>query len=86
MSEYKEIVLLYEYCKRIGVFATLKPFLDGFCIIFQNGGDVVQHFGSYGSKSGCVEFAIGSKKDYNAVSLKNAKALIRKYKQTLNRK
>ena len=85
MSKYKEIQQLFEYCKTIGVYAELFSFLDGYCIRFQNGGDVVQHGFSYGNDCGCVEFAIGCKKDYTAVSLKNAQAIIRRYKQKLNR-
>ena len=86
MAEYKEIVKLYEYCKRIGVHAEILPLFDGYCIRFRNGGDVVQHFGSYGSNCGCVEPAIRSRLDYTAVSLNNAKALIRRHKEDLNRK
>ena len=85
MTEYIEIVKLHEYCKSIGVHAEIEPFLDGFCIRFNNGGDVVQHMGSYGSKCGCVEPAIGSSSDYTAVTLKNAKSLIRRHKADLNR-
>ncbi len=43
MAEYKEIVELYEYCKSIGVHAEKSLFLDGLCIRFENGGDIVQH-------------------------------------------
>lgn len=86
MAEYREINELYEYCKRIGVHAEISPFLDGFCIRFENGGDIVQHMGSYGSRSGCVEPAIGSRLDYTAVSLNNAKSLVRRHKEDLNRK
>ena len=86
MAEYKEINELYEYCKKIGVHAEISPFLDGFCIRFKNGGDIVQHHGSYGSRCGCVEPAIGSRLDYKAVSLNNAKSLVRRHKEDLNRK
>lgn len=84
MDEYKEINELYEYCKKIGIHAEISPFLDGFCIRFNNGGDVVQHMGSYGSGCGCVEPAIGSRLDYKAVSLNNAKSLMRRHKADLN--
>ena len=84
MSKYNEIIELYEYCQKIGVHAHISPMLGGFCILFKNGGDVVQHDGSYGRDCGCVEPAIGSRLDYTAVPLKNAKALIRRHKEKLN--
>lgn len=84
MSKYNEIVELYEYCKKIGVQAELWPMFDGFCIRFKNGGDVIQHFGSYGKDCGCVEFAIGSRLDYTGIPLKNAKRLVRRHKEKLN--
>lgn len=84
MSKYNEIVELYKYCEKIGVHAEISPIFDGFCIRFKNGGDVVQHFYSYGKDCGCVEPAIGSRLDYTAVPLKNAKSLIRRYKGKLN--
>ena len=84
MNKYNEIIELYEYCKKIGVHAEMSPMFDGFCIRFKNGGDVIQHFGSYGSDCGCVEPAIGSRLDYTAVPLKNAKSLIRRHKEELN--
>ena len=84
MSKYIEIIELYAYCKKIGVHAKISPMLGGFCIRFKNGGDVIQHDGSYGRDSGCVEPAIGSRVDYTAVPLKNAKALIRRNKAKLN--
>lgn len=84
MAEYKEIVELYEFCKSIGVHAEKSPFLDGFCIRFENGGDVVQHGGSYGSSCGCVEPAIGSRLDYKAVPLKKCKSLVLRHKEKLN--
>ena len=82
--EYKEIIKLYEYCKKIGVEAELSPMFDGFVIRFKKYGDVIQHFGSYGNSCGCVEFAIGSRLDYTGIPLKKAKALIRRYKEKLN--
>lgn len=84
MSKYNEIIELYEYCQKIGVHAHISPMFGGFCIRFKNGGDVIQHDGSYGRECGCVEPAIGSRLDYTAVPLKNAKALIRRHKEKLN--
>lgn len=80
---YKEILLLYDYCIKIGIPATLEDLFDGYVIKFPNGGDVVQHFGSYGNFSGCVEPAIGSRLDYSSVPLKNAKRLIKRHKEKL---
>lgn len=84
MSKYNEIIKLYKYCEKIGVHAEISPLLGGFCIRFKNGGDVIQHDGSYGRDCGCVEPAIGSRLDYTAVPLKNAKSLIRRHKEKLN--
>lgn len=84
MSDYKEIVELYEYSQKIGVHAEISPMFDGFCIRFANGGDFIQHFGSYGHDCGFVEPAIGSRLDYTAVSLKTAKTLVRRHKEKLN--
>lgn len=84
--QYNEILQLYEYCKKIGISATLNEFLDGFVIRFPNGGDVVQHFGSYGNSIGCVEPAIGSRLDYTGVPLKKAKLLLKRHKEQLNKK
>ena len=84
MSKYKEIIELYGYCQKIGVDADISPMLGGFCIRFKNGGDVIQHDCSYGRDCGCVGPAIGSRLDYTGIPLKNAKALIRRYKDKLN--
>ena len=84
VREYKEIIELYEYCQKIGVEAEKTTLYDGFIIRFNNGGDVVQHFGSYGSDIGCVEFACDSKIDYQSCSLDNAKRFVRRNKDKLN--
>lgn len=85
MSKYTEIVELYEYCKKIGVHARMFPIWDGLGVRFKNGGDFVQHNGSYGSGVGCVEPAIGCPLDYKAVPLETAKSLVKEYKAKLNR-
>lgn len=63
--------------------AKLEPMFDGFAIRFPNGGDFIQHRGSYGCDGGCVEPAIECKLDYTAVPLKNAKALVKYHKERL---
>lgn len=83
---YKEIIVLYEYCNKIGVNAVLEDMFDGYAIRFSNGGDFVQHCCSYGAQCGCVEPAINSRKDYTAVSLDVAKRLVRLHKDRLNRR
>ena len=80
----KEIQKLHRYCNKIGVISTLEEYLDGFVLRFENGGDFAQHFGSYGSTAGYVEPAIGCKVDYTAVSLRNAKRLVKTHKDRLN--
>ena len=81
--KYKEIVELYRYCEKLSIPATIEPCWDGFAIRFPSGYDFVQHKHSYGSSVGCVEPAIGSRLDYTAVTLKNAKALIKRNKERL---
>ena len=84
---YKEILELKKYCNKIGVNCSYERLLDGFAIRFKNGGDVVQHFGSYGSESGCVEFGYtGFKRtDFHATPLKKAKEFVKRNKYKLNR-
>ena len=64
----------------------LQEFLGGYALRFPRAqfGDFVQHRYSYGADSGCVEPAIGCTDDYTAVSLAEAKELIRRYKNRLN--
>lgn len=81
---YEEIKLLHLYCLKQGIDAKLDFLYDGYKITFPNGGDFVQHQFSYGSDAGFVEPAIGCRADYNAVSLENAKRLIRRHKERLN--
>lgn len=83
--KYTEIQELYDYCIRIGINAHIEPMYDGYTIRFVGGGDFVQHSGSYGCNVGCVEPAIGCRLDYAAVSLKNAKALVKYHKERLNK-
>ena len=80
---YKEIIKLYRYCEKLSIPAVLEPMFDGFAIRFPSGGDFIQHRGSYGCLAGCVEPAIGSRLDYTAVELKNAKALVKRHKERL---
>lgn len=82
-EKYKEILELYDYCVKLLIPATIEYFWDGYAIRFPFGGDIVQHKYSYGSRCGCVEPAIGSRVDYCAVSLKNAKALVKRHKERL---
>ena len=86
MPKYNEILTLYEYCKKIGIHAELSPLFDGYVIVFNNGGDVIQHRCSYGNNNGCVEPAIGCRLDYTAVPLDNAKSLLKRHKEKLNKK
>ncbi len=86
MSEkYKEILELRQYCEKIGVECKLEKLFDGYAIRFNNGGDFIQHHGSYGCEVGCVEPAIDCRLDYSAVPLKRAKALVQYHKNKLNK-
>ena len=83
--EYNEIKELYKYCVKIGINAVLETLCDGYAIRFPDGSDFVQHQYSYGGDLSYVEPAIGSKADYSVVSLKNAKILVKRHKDKLNR-
>ena len=83
-KKYQEIIKLHKYCVKIGVPATLEELFDGYAIRFTNRwGDFVQHMWSYGAECGYVEPAIGCKLDYTAVTLKQAKDLVRRHKEKL---
>jgi hypothetical protein len=83
---YKEILELEIYCDEIGVETRKEEILDGYVLNFNNGGDVVQHQGSYGSKVGCVEFGYTGFEtiDFYATPLKDAKDFVLKHKDELN--
>lgn len=77
MSEkYPEILELYAFCEKEKIPVALEKLYDGYAIRFPDGGDFVQHYGSYGNDRGCVEPAIGCKRDYTAVPLRDAKMLV----------
>ena len=83
-EKYEEIIKLFDYCMKIGVDCVLERMGDGYALRFNNGGDIVQHYYSYGSEVGCVEPAIYSRLDYTPVTLKNAKALVKRHRDRLN--
>lgn len=86
MESYREIIELYDYCIKIGVDATLEELHDGWAIRFPDGSDFIQHRSSYGCECGCVEPAVnGCRKNYAAMTLKNAKQLVKRYKGRLNK-
>lgn len=83
---YTEILELKDYCEKIGVVVREERLFDGYVLRFKNGGDVIQHYGSYGNNAGCVEFGLtGSRLDYCATPLKNAKAFVKRNKEKLNK-
>lgn len=83
-TQYNEILELFEYCKSIGIDATIERLFDGYIIRLSRYGDFIQHQFSYGCQNGCVEPAIGSKLDYTAVPLEKAKELAREFKEKQN--
>ena len=85
-QKYAEIQELFKYCIKIGINAKLRSLFDGYEICFPSGDDFIQHCGSYGHEYGCVEPAIRCRRDYTAVTLKKAKALVRYHKDRLNRR
>ena len=86
MEKYKEIKELYDFCVENGVNCYIEPFLDGHAIEFAHGGDVVQHWGSYRSRSGYVEFGYTGHEevDFVATSLEDAKAFVLAHKDELS--
>lgn len=83
MAKFGEIKELYEYCKVIGVKATLTPYFDGYVLHFIKG-DFAQHSGSHAGRYGLIEPNIRCKYDFNGVTLEDAKLLVKKYKNELN--
>lgn len=84
MEKYKEILELYEHCKKNGIEVELEELYDGYAIRFKNGADFVQHKYSYDSNIGCVEpAAVDDEYDYTAVDLNTAKKLVDLHKAEL---
>ena len=84
--KYTEIMKLRKFCELHGVETRLERAFDGYVIRFNNGADFAQHHGTYGSDLGCVEPGGVSKKlDYTAVTLEQAKSLVRTHKDKLNK-
>lgn len=83
--KYAEIQKLFDYCIKIGINAEIVKLYDGYIIVFPNASDFIQHQYSYGGDVGCVEPLIGCGLDCTAVSLKRAKALVKYYKERLNK-
>lgn len=82
---YKEIIELFNYCKGIGVEVEFGYILDGYKLVFKNTDDVIQHYFSYGSFDGCVEFScFDDDFSYRAISLEDAKQFVLKNKDKLN--
>ena len=82
-EDYKEIIELAEYCKKIGINAELEELWDGYVLYLPSGGDFVQHRYSRYSKYGCVEPYINSDLDFNGITLERAKSLVRREKHRL---
>ena len=51
-TKYTEILELYDYCKSIGIDATLDRLFDGYIIILSRYGNFIQHQFSYGCQNG----------------------------------
>ncbi len=84
---YKEILELKDYCDKIGVAVKQERLIDGYALRFNNGGDVVQHMGSYGNDAGCVEFGFTNLGlDFCATPLKHAKEFVKRNKDKLNKR
>lgn len=84
--EYNEIKELYDFCVENGIICTFEPLIDGYAVVFNNGSDAVQHKGSYGHGSGCVEFGYTYEEiDFSATPLEGAKQFVLQHKDKLNR-
>ena len=86
MPEFNEIIELYKFCAKNGIDATLSPFDHGHKLTFANGRDFVQHEYSHRSDEGYVEAAIGCEADYEYSTLEEAKELVLKFKDRLNKR
>ena len=85
--KYTAILKLRKFCESHGVETRLERAFDGYVIRFNNGADFAQHHGTYGSDAGCVEPGkISRKLDYTAVTLEQAKNLVRTHKDKLNKR
>lgn len=86
--KYKEILKLADFCNENGIEYQTHNFLGGTALRFNNGGDVVQNIGSYGSSSGAVEFGYTGfqEVDFKATTLEKAKEFILAHKDELNKK
>ena len=83
---YEEILKLKAYCDKHGIKAKIYPLFDGWKIQFANGMDVIQHKYSHGGEDGFVEPVVGSRCDYDGVSLECAKRLVSRRKEQLSRR
>lgn len=85
--KYREILKLRKFCDTHGVETRLERAFDGYVLRFNNGADFAQHHGTEGSDAGCVEPGkISRTLDYTAVTLEQAKSLVRTHKDKLNKK
>lgn len=76
---YTEIKELYEYCRGLNIPCRLEPLFDGYKLVLPDGGDFIQHCGSYES-SHCVEpGGIDDEINYMPWDLAEAKRLVKKY-------
>ena len=75
--QYKEILSLYEYCKKMGLTVSLGDANDGYMVVFAEGSYFTQHSGSKGSEEGLIEPHIGGGYDGEGVPLIKAKLLVR---------
>lgn len=86
LTKYDEIKKLRDFCVEHAIVCTFEHLLDGWCIRFNCGADVVQHIGSYGSNKGYVEFGYTNTDiDFTAVTLDKAKKFVLENKNYLNK-
>ena len=83
--KYREILKLRKFCESHGVETRLERAFDGYVLRFNNGAEFAQHHGTEGSGVGCVEpCGVSKKLDFTAVTLEQAKSLVRTHKDKLN--
>ena len=79
---YNEILEIANFCKNNNISCDLSELWGGYKLLFDDGADIVQHFGSYDSAAGCVEPAgFGDDIDYSPIEKdRMIKIIMERYK------
>ena len=79
---YNEILEIAKVCKYHNISCELSDLWGGYKLLFDDGADIIQHSGSYGSAAGCVEPAgFGDDIDYSPIEkAEMIKIILARYK------